>query len=150
MMMGRPGGGPGGPGGGPGAHFMRKVEKAKNPRGTVLRLWIYLRRQRAALIVTALAVVATVGLTLMGPYLMGVAIDEAMVKGDLPALARTCALMLVVYALNSFFTWVQDLCHGRCVATDRARSPQRPVREFADALAALLRPTRSRRSDEPA
>ena len=30
MMMGRPGGGPG-------AHFMRKVEKAKNPRGAVLR-----------------------------------------------------------------------------------------------------------------
>jgi len=30
----------------------------------------------------------------MGPYLLGQAIDEAMIKGDLPALARTCALML--------------------------------------------------------
>ncbi|MCU0503298.1 MAG: ABC transporter transmembrane domain-containing protein, partial [Anaerolineae bacterium] len=123
MMMGRPGGGPGG---GPGAHFMRKVEKAKNPRGTVLRLWIYLRRQRAALVVAGLAVLITVGLTLMGPYLLGVAIDEAMVKGDLPALARTCALMLVVYALNSFFTWVQ--------AYVMAGASQRTVRDLRNDL----------------
>ena len=123
MMMGRPGGGPGG---GPGAHFMRKVEKAKNPRGTVLRLWVYLRRQRAALIVAGLAVIVTVGLTLMGPYLLGVAIDEAMVTGDLPALARTCALMLVVYALNSFFTWVQ--------AYVMAGASQRTVRDLRNDL----------------
>ena len=42
-----------------------------------------------------------------------------------------------------------SLCDGRRVAADGARSPQRPVREFADPLPAFLRPTRSRRSDEP-
>jgi ATP-binding cassette, subfamily B, multidrug efflux pump len=119
MLMGRPPGGPG-------AHFMRKVEKAKNPRGTMLRLWIYLRRQRAALIVAALAVIGTTGLTLMGPYLLGQAIDQAMIKGDLPALARTCALMLVVYALNSLLTWVQ--------AYFMAGASQRTVRDLRNDL----------------
>jgi ATP-binding cassette subfamily B protein len=105
---------------------MRKVDKAKNPRGTVLRLWIYLRRQRAALIVAGLAVVATVGLNLMGPYLLGQAIDEAMMKGDLGALARTCALMLVVYVLVSFFTWLQ--------AYVMAGASQRTVRDIRNDL----------------
>ena len=49
-----------------------------------------------------------------------------MVKGDLPALARTCALMLVVYALSSFFTWVQ--------AYVMAGASQRTVRDLRNDL----------------
>ncbi len=104
FMMGRPGGGPGG---GPGAHFMRQVEHAKNPRHTVMRLWGYLRRQRWALIFTALAVAATTGLQLVGPYLLGIAIDDYVLVGDLPGLMRICGLMLTVYGLISLLTWFQ-------------------------------------------
>ncbi len=55
----RPAADPGGRMGGPGAHApdRAKVEKAKDARGTVRRLWGYLRQQRAALIVTALLVI---------------------------------------------------------------------------------------------
>ena len=60
--------------GGPGRHLMSKQERAKNTRGTLLRIWGYLSRQRWALVGTALLVAATSGLGLLGPYLMGVAI----------------------------------------------------------------------------
>ncbi|MGC8780925.1 MAG: ABC transporter ATP-binding protein, partial [Anaerolineae bacterium] len=106
FFMGRgPAGGPGG--GGPGARFMRQVEHARNPRGTVARLWGYLRRERLALIVTAIAVAATTGLNLAGPYLLGVAIDRYIAPGDLAGLPRIALLMLAVYALASFLTWLQ-------------------------------------------
>jgi ATP-binding cassette subfamily B protein len=101
FLMGR------GPGGGPGAHFMRQVEHAKNPRNTIMRLWDYLRHQRWALILTALSVVATTGLSLAGPYLLGQAIDKHILVGDLPGLIRICLLMLAVYGLTSLLTWFQ-------------------------------------------
>ncbi len=105
FMLGRPGGGPGG--GGPGAHFMRPVEHARNPAGTLARLWGYLRRQRLALIFTVFAVAATTGLQLAGPYLLGVAIDRYILPGDLAGLVRLCGLMLGVYLLISLLTWLQ-------------------------------------------
>jgi ATP-binding cassette subfamily B protein len=88
--------------------MMGPVPKAKDPRGTVRRLWGYLRRQRAALILTAVLVVGTTGLNLMGPYLLGQAIDAFILRGDLPGLARIALLMLAVYALTSLLTWAQS------------------------------------------
>lgn len=101
FLMGR------GPGGGPGAHFMRTVEHARNPRTTIARLWGYLRRQKLALIVTAIAVALTTGLSLVGPYLLGVAIDRYILPGDLGGLVRICLLMLAVHGLISLLTWLQ-------------------------------------------
>ena len=104
-MGGRPGGGPGrfqrlaGPGG-----------KAKNSRGTLKRLWQYLSRQRAPLTFTFLAVVASSILTLIGPYLIGIAID-AMVRGrgnvDFSRLGIIAAAFLAINLLNSLMNWLQ-------------------------------------------
>ena len=76
----------------PMAHLMGKPEPAKDARATLLRLWGYLRRQRLALIATALIVVVNTGLVVLGPYLLGVAIDDALTPGDLLLLAsgRCC------------------------------------------------------------
>lgn len=90
---------------------MGKAEKAKDQRGTVLRLWRYLRRQRLALIVTVLMVIITTALNLLGPYLMGVAIDQYIIPGipgDLPGLGRLAILMLVIYGASSLLTWAQS------------------------------------------
>jgi ATP-binding cassette, subfamily B, multidrug efflux pump len=87
--------------------FGGKPEKAKNRRGTLRRLWGYLRRQRAALIATVLIVTAITGLNLAGPYLLGVAIDRHILPGDLPGLARIAGLMLATYAAASLLTWLQ-------------------------------------------
>jgi ATP-binding cassette subfamily B multidrug efflux pump len=111
-----------GRGGPPMGHLMGKAEPAKDLRGTLLRLWRYLRRQRAALIATAVIVVLNTGLTVLGPYLLGVAIDEALTPGDLPLLARVGALMLGVYALSALLTWAQTFI--------MAGAAQRTVRDL--------------------
>ena len=113
-------GGPGGP------RFMGKVERAKDTRGTIWRLWGYLRRQRMALILTAFLVTANTGLNLVGPFLLGLAIDRYILPGDLPGLARISGIMLGVYALNSFLTWVQ--------AYIMAGAAQRTVRDLRNDL----------------
>jgi ATP-binding cassette subfamily B protein len=98
-MMGR--------GGPPMAHLMGKPETAKDARTTLLRLWGYLRRQRAALIATLLIVVTNTGFVVLGPFLLGIAIDQALTPGNLTLLAQIGALMLGVYALSALLTWLQ-------------------------------------------
>jgi ATP-binding cassette subfamily B protein len=90
------------------AMMSAKPETAKDVRGTLFRLWGYLRRQQMALIAVGAIVVVNVGLNLLGPYLMGLAIDSYIVPGDLAGLARICALMLAVYAASALLTWLQS------------------------------------------
>jgi ATP-binding cassette subfamily B protein len=87
---------------------MGKGERAKDQRTTILRIWRYLRRQRLALISTVIMVVITTALNLLGPYLMGVAIDRYILPHDLSGLARIAAIMLASYALSSLLTWAQS------------------------------------------
>ena len=91
-----------------GPHFMGKVERPRDARTTVLRLWGYLRRERTTLIAASFIVAATTGLNLLGPFLLGRAIDRYMLPHDLPGLGRISLLMLGVYALNSLLNWLQS------------------------------------------
>ena len=119
-----------GPRGGPWRHLMSEKEKTEDTRGTLLRIWGYLKRQKWALAGTALLVAASSGFDLLGPYLMGKAIDEHILKGDLPGLARTASLMLVVYLITSLTTWLQTYV--------MAGVSQRAVRDIRDDLFARL------------
>jgi ATP-binding cassette subfamily B protein len=92
---------------GPGHRPMEKAKPAKDVGATLQRLWTYLERRKAALLLTALLVVASSGLTLLGPYLLGRAIDGCIIPHDRPGLARICVLMLGIYALTSLLTWWQ-------------------------------------------
>ena len=121
---------PGGRRGGPAGYLMREKERAKDTRGTLLRIWGYLKRQRGALVGTGVLVAVTSGLGLLGPYLMGVAIDEYILKGDLAGLARTALLMLVVYLVASLATWLQTYV--------MVGASQRAVRDIRDDLFAAL------------
>ncbi len=112
--------------GGPGARMMGPAPRPKNARATVLRLWGYLRRQRRALIVTALMVVGTTGLNLLGPYLLGRAIDAYILGGDLLGLMRLLLLMAGVYTLTSLLTWLQSYV--------MAGAAQRAVRDIRNDL----------------
>ncbi len=95
--------------GGPGApRPMGKGERAKNQRSTVMRIWRYLRRQRLALVVTIIMVIISTCLNLVGPYLMGVAIDQYIIPGDLGGLVGIVLIMLVSYGVASLLTWAQS------------------------------------------
>lgn len=115
-----------GRGGPPHMRMLAKVEHAKDSRGAVLRLWGYLRRQRASLIATALTVVATTALHLVTPYLLGIAIDRHILRGDLWGLARICLLMLSVHVASSLLSWLQVYI--------MAAASQRTVRDMRNDL----------------
>jgi ATP-binding cassette subfamily B protein len=87
--------------------MMRPHERAKNRRGTLMRLWGYLRHQGWGLVGVLLLVTIASGLDLLGPYLMGAAIDRFILKNDLPGLARLAILMLVVYLASALVVWMR-------------------------------------------
>jgi ATP-binding cassette subfamily B protein len=92
---------------GPGPRAMEKAKGAKDARGTLRRLWGYLRRQQAMLLCAGFLVALTSGLTLLGPFLLGRAIDRYIVPHDLLGLIRIAMLMLAIYLLTSLNTWLQ-------------------------------------------
>ncbi|GAB4126208.1 MAG: ABC transporter ATP-binding protein [Roseiflexaceae bacterium] len=111
---------------GPGNRQFGKVERAKDTRATLLRMWQLLRERQGMLIIVALLVILTTILQVIGPYLLGIAIDQYILRGDLPGLAQIALLMLVVYLLTSLLSWVQSYL--------MAGVAQRTVRDLRDRL----------------
>lgn len=81
----------------------RKIEKANNPRRALTRLLPYLAPHKLAIGGVFLLVVIYTLLGLVGPYLMGQAIDRFIAGRDPVGLARTAGLMLAVYLTNNLF-----------------------------------------------
>ncbi len=95
------------PGGGPPMAFLQDSPKSKDTRGVLRRLWNYLERQRWILLGVVVVVIVTSINDLMGPYLMGLAIDAFISKGDLTGLARLLGWMALSYVLAAVGTWYQ-------------------------------------------
>jgi ATP-binding cassette subfamily B multidrug efflux pump len=93
---------PGGPMG-----MFREVEKSRNTRATLLRLWGYIGRQRWILAATTILVIITTIVNLLGPFLMGRAIDTYITKGDLQGLKKLLLLMVGTYVAGAAGTWLQ-------------------------------------------
>ena len=91
------------PMGGRGPMRMHKIEKAKNPRQAFIRMLRYLSPFKVALLVTIACVLIYTLLGLVGPYLLGLAIDRYIGGKDPVGLAKISLLMLVVYVLNAAF-----------------------------------------------
>ena len=84
---------------GPAAIGHQRIEKARNPRGALIRLIAYLRPYKLSLAAILVLVVLSTVAGLIGPYLMGVAIDHYMGAGDLVGLLLITLAMLLVYLL---------------------------------------------------
>jgi ATP-binding cassette subfamily B protein len=74
-----------------------RIEKAKDVRGTLLRLLGYLSPYRWGMMAVVVLVVISSALSLAGPVLMGTAIDEYVAHKDLGGLWRISLAMLGVY-----------------------------------------------------
>ena len=92
-----------------GPHSIGLAERAENTADTLRRLWGYLRRQRRELTTVIVLVTITTGVALLGPYLMGVAIDDYIESSDRHGLAVIALLMLAVYGVQSLTTWLHTL-----------------------------------------
>ncbi|MDN4075142.1 ABC transporter ATP-binding protein [Fictibacillus terranigra] len=86
----------------------RKKEKAKDWRRTLPRIWSYLAREKGRLWLVLLMVVLSSILGLLGPFLIGKAIDNYIVTKDNSGLLRLLAGLLAIYILNSAALWFQN------------------------------------------
>ncbi len=107
----------------PGPAHPGKIEKAQNSRKALARLAGYLRPYAPVLgLVLGLVLVYTL-LGLLGPYLMGVAIDRFIALKDPNGLARIALLLLAVYALENGFqavsAWIMARVSQRALKTLR-------------------------------
>jgi len=82
-------------------------DKSKNTKETLLRLWGYIRRQSWILVAAFFLVIITSITGLLGPYLMGIAIDTYILNGDLVGLGTMLLWMLIIYAFGAASTWLQ-------------------------------------------
>ncbi len=100
-----------------------KIEKARDPRHALRRLLPYLIPFRRMLITVCALVVITTLLELVGPYLMGVAIDRFIAVREAAGLARIAGLMLLVYLFNNLFqalsSWLMAGVSQRALKTMR-------------------------------
>jgi ATP-binding cassette subfamily B multidrug efflux pump len=87
----------------PGMRRTGVIEKARNPRTALLRLAAYLLPHRLGLILVLVLVLVTTVLSLVGPYLMGVAIDSFISTKQAAGLARLAVAMLTAYLLTNLF-----------------------------------------------
>jgi ATP-binding cassette subfamily B multidrug efflux pump len=85
-----------------------KIEKARNPRHALIRLIPYLKPFRLALAMVVSFVLIYTILGLIGPYLMGVAIDRFIATQQAAGLAHIAVLMLAVYLLNNLFQAISN------------------------------------------
>jgi ATP-binding cassette subfamily B protein len=92
--------------------MVRGVEKAKNPRATLMRLGRYLLESKFQLALVVVLVILGTVLSIIGPYLLGVAIDSYITKGDLVGLTWIVLLMFGVY----LGTWFAQSAQGVLMA----------------------------------
>ncbi|MCM3587377.1 ABC transporter ATP-binding protein/permease [Mesobacillus maritimus] len=84
------------------------VEKAIDWKGTLKRIWRYIEKQKAPLVASILFVILSTLLGLVGPYLIGVIVDEYIIPKDLAGTIRWLVVLAVVYFLVALFTWLQS------------------------------------------
>ena len=63
-------------------------QKAKDVNATLLRIWFYLRQEKAGLILAFFLVLLGIGFSLLNPYLFGKAIDTFIATGDIKGLLK--------------------------------------------------------------
>jgi ATP-binding cassette subfamily B multidrug efflux pump len=81
-----------------------KIEKARDPRNALMRLLPYLNPFKLILILVLIFVLIYTLLGLIGPYLMGTAIDKFIATRDAAGLMKIAIAMLAVYLLNNLFS----------------------------------------------
>ncbi|MFS8213357.1 ABC transporter ATP-binding protein [Paenibacillus polymyxa] len=87
----------------------RHKAKAKNWFGTLGRIWAYLARRKAKLMLVLFMVLLSSGLALLGPYLVGVAVDDFLEGPGGRMWIYFFIGLGAVYLLNSLTSWLQNI-----------------------------------------
>ena len=93
----------------------------RNTWASLKRLLNYMSEYRLQLIIVFVTVITYTICYVLGPYLLGVAIDQYILLGDLPGLTQIVAWMLVVY----LGMWLSGIISGRVMARIAQRTLER-------------------------
>jgi len=80
--------------------------KAGDTKGTTLRIWRYLGKYQAGLIVVVLGVVTTSGLSALIPWLFGKALDDYILKSDFSGAVNIAIILVIIAAVTSIVRFV--------------------------------------------
>lgn len=87
--------------------FSGPVVKAKDRKGTIKRIWLYMEKQKAQLVASIFFVIISTLLGILGPYLIGIIMDEYIIPRDIAGTIRLLAILALVYIATVVFTWLQ-------------------------------------------
>lgn len=110
-----------------------KIEKARDPRRALLRLATYFKPFKVALVIVLFLVLISTGLSLIGPYLMGRAIDGFIANKDPGGLAVIAVGMLIVFLLGNLV----DAASGWITASISQKALKQVRRELFNHLQTL-------------
>ncbi len=102
-----------GPGPGRGHGHGRFVERPSDAKGALRRLLGYLRPHRVAVGVVLVLAVSSTAMALVGPYLLGLAINLIAERAAVSEVLRVCLIMLGVYSVS----WAANSLQGVILAT---------------------------------
>jgi ATP-binding cassette subfamily B protein len=94
------------------------IERARNPRETIARLAGYLLKYKLQLVMVVASIVVASILQLLGPYLIGVTIDQYILKGDVAGLTRMSLILLGIY----IGSWAMQAIQGWIMVTISQRA----------------------------
>ncbi|UFU01455.1 ABC transporter ATP-binding protein/permease [Radiobacillus kanasensis] len=86
-----------------------KRPKIKDVKRTMMRLWEYMARDRKLFFFVILFVIISSALSLVGPYLLGVAVDELVKRTPMEELIQLFTFLLVVFVFHSLTSWLQGV-----------------------------------------
>lgn len=87
--------------------FKGPIVKAKDAKGTIKRIWLYMEKQKTALILSVIFVIVSTLLGLIGPYLIGLIIDDYIIPKNVSGTFRLLIVLAIIYFVTSLCTWLQ-------------------------------------------
>lgn len=89
-------------------HSFGPKSKATHQKETILRIWSYLKRRKFTLLATIVCVLFSTVLSLLGPYYIGITIDEYVLVKDVDGSIRMAVLLAGIYIAGAVITWLQQ------------------------------------------
>ncbi|MFA1818916.1 ABC transporter ATP-binding protein [Virgibacillus oceani] len=87
---------------------VKKERKARNTAGTIKRIWSYLARQKAKLLMVIFMVLISSAMALLGPFMIGMAVDDYIVSRESAGLVTLIIWLSIVYLLHSLSIFLQN------------------------------------------
>jgi ATP-binding cassette, subfamily B, multidrug efflux pump len=93
---------------GPNARLYKEKTEIKDVKGTLKRIIMYLGKRWHILLIVFVCALITTLITIIGIQLNGYTVDEFIFNKDIAGLARICIVMILIYLVSAFSTYMQN------------------------------------------